>query len=264
MMKKIENKFTAMIICVFILAISSLGYPSTFEPMTWEESFERSEYVFVGDVVEINYIESQDDPRTLLKFNIVREIRGNLDRSEIEIPLSGGPVGDGSFIDIQGLNPFSLNNRYIVFYGPGEWLGSPLVGDHVYMLYSKGDEDYYIDMSGRCIEDVTMLSGFSIGGPITKEISYGRHLSVMHNDVTQEEMSLNASKCIASYEVEKRLSDAIGASYSANIELKPTGMLSDILVTDEPQKSNEEVDSFPISEEEESNPLPVDVDEVEE
>jgi hypothetical protein len=102
-------------------------------------------------------------PRTVLRVSKVESIVGVSPASSIELYVFGGPLPDGSFVEVSELPRFVSGDRYVLFLRNTDWRYSPVMGQHAYRITSVLGREILLDSDGHAVIRVGE-SGVEVGG----------------------------------------------------------------------------------------------------
>jgi hypothetical protein len=116
-MKKINllsNK--SLIIIMFLYLFINNAKATILEKLTTEQLTQKSSFIVVGIVTDIQYTKDQNTGliNTFVKIAVENYVKGSSDKKEIEVSFPGG-VFDGKKIIIDGTPKFKLYERVMVF-----------------------------------------------------------------------------------------------------------------------------------------------------
>jgi hypothetical protein len=95
---------------------------------------EEANLVFIGDVIEVAYIEARMEgsdsrlPYTVVTYRVKNVLRGKSPGDTFTMRFPGGTDGQGSFVEVSGVPVFEKGNQDLLFVRSNGEQGCPLVG----------------------------------------------------------------------------------------------------------------------------------------
>jgi len=119
------------VLCLGLVAVFSVSdAEKRLKKKSLRESLGQSEFAFRGRVESVKYKKSEDGtPHAFVRYKVREVFRGQVaDRKkEITLRFIGGPMGNGSFLAVQGVPNFNPGDQDILFVRGNGSLECPLV-----------------------------------------------------------------------------------------------------------------------------------------
>ncbi|MFM0007490.1 hypothetical protein PQR57_41910 [Paraburkholderia dipogonis] len=124
--------------------------PTSFQSVA--EMVPQLHSVVEGDV-EFERFDFDDcwGPRTVLRVTEIKPVVGDFPGPSIELYLFGGPLPDGSFVEVSELPRFVSGERYVLFLRNTDWRYSPVMGAHAYRIMSISGKRILLDSDGHAV-----------------------------------------------------------------------------------------------------------------
>ncbi|MGB5716068.1 MAG: hypothetical protein WBN81_03140 [Gammaproteobacteria bacterium] len=146
-----------------VFVVSSTAYATSVVEVTLEEMLQNSALVFEGQVTGVQVRESGNrDIQTLLTFEIIDVIKGEVQGSKITLGFLGGELA-GRKLSVSAMQMPALHERGIYFVeSPGRKQVQPLYGwsqGHLRLEQDPAGTERVFTSSGRPVKGVVQTNG---------------------------------------------------------------------------------------------------------